>query len=126
MNRVFQISSILILSAIAALLFQYSQNGHYQFSTNGTSGVIVDTRTGEYWTEDGSHFEPRSAHITAHHPSVDDQTSSDDRSNKFRDCLQDAVAHHKSAKDCLDQKYSSFQGQASPDNTLSSQPDKMK
>jgi hypothetical protein len=102
MNRPLQIALIVGVFALAFGVFEHSENGHYQYSTNGDRGVIVDTRTGEYWDERGDHIEPRKAHITAHHPSVDDQTASDDRSNKFLDCIHDAEAHKKDIKDCGD------------------------
>src|SRR5947209_4538522 len=101
MDKTFKIGLLLGVLAIASLLFQYSQNGRYQYFTKGDVGVIVDTRTGEFWTEEGSHFEPRTARITAHLPSVDDETATDDRTNKFRNCLQDAVANRRSTRDCL-------------------------
>ena len=105
MDRPFKIGLLVGVFAIAAVLFQNSQNGRYLYSTSGNGGVVVDTRTGEFWTEEGTHFEPRSAHITAHHPSVDDETANDDSSNRFKDCLHDAVTHGKSAKDCVTQEY---------------------
>jgi hypothetical protein len=100
MDRSLQIALIVGVFAVATVLFEYSENGRYQYSPNGSAGIIVDTRTGEYWTEDGSHFEPREARITVHHPAVDDRTASDDRVNKFMDCIHDA-AHKKDARDCL-------------------------
>jgi len=124
MNKAFQIGFLSVLCVIALLLFQHSQNGRYQYSTVGTIGVIVDTRTGEYWTEDGTHFEPRSAHITTHHPSIDDQTASDDSTNKFRECLQDAVAHHNSAKNCVEQKYGTGQDRGISNGTSPSSSNK--
>jgi len=100
MDRPLQIALIVGVFALAFVVFEHSEGGRYQYSTNGTTGIIVDTRTGEYWDESGNHFEPRKAHITAHHPSVDDQTASDDRSNNFRNCIHDALAHKTDIKDC--------------------------
>jgi len=100
MDRLLQIALIVGVFAIAIVLFQYSQNGRYQYSPHGDGGNVVDTRTGEYWDQQGNHFEPREARITVHHPSVDNETESDDRINRFRNCLHDAVAHKKDTKDC--------------------------
>jgi hypothetical protein len=101
MDRSFQIALVASVFAIAIVLFKYSENGRYQYSGSADEGIIVDTRSGEYWRWDGSHFEPRAALITFHHPSVDDQTVGDDRSNKFKDCLHDAVTHGKDTKACV-------------------------
>ena len=48
----------------------------------------MDTRTGEFWVEDGSHFEPRAAHITVHDPMILDETANDDRSQSFRNAFR--------------------------------------
>jgi hypothetical protein len=97
MDKGFRIGLLVGVFAIAIGLFESSQNGRYQYSTNGNQGVVVDTRSGEYWTEDGSHFEPRTAHITAHHPSVEDATAEDDRANNLHNCLMS----HADPKKCL-------------------------
>jgi hypothetical protein len=102
MDRLLQIALIVGVFALAVVGFEHSKNGRYQYSTNGAKGIVVDTRTGEYWDESGNHFEPRRAHITAHHPSVDDRTASDDHTNRFMDCIHDAEAHKKDIKDCAD------------------------
>lgn len=86
MDKPFKIGLVLGVFAVAIALFQGAQNGRHQYSNNG-SQVIVDTRTGEFWTPDGSHFEPRWARITAHSPSVDDETGRDDRANALNACL---------------------------------------
>ena len=109
MDEPFKIGLLIGVFAIAIVLFQYSQNGRYQYSPNGNVGVIVDTRTGEFWTEEGSHFEPRTGHITTHLPSVDDETGTDERTIKFRNCLQDAVANRKSARDWVAEQKSALQ-----------------
>jgi len=118
MENTFRIGLVVGVLAIAIAVFQHSQNGRYQYSTDGTHGTIVDTRTGEYWTEDGSHFEPRTAHITARHPSVDDQTASDDKSNKFKECLEANIlavrAHSETRRDCVAEQKFDFQ----PDSQL--------
>lgn len=88
MDKAFKVALLVGIFVIAFALFQQSENGRYRYSTNGTQGIVVDTRTGEFWLEDGSHFELRIAHITARHPSVDDETVSDDRANKFKECLE--------------------------------------
>jgi hypothetical protein len=80
----------------------------YQYSTNGNQGIIVDTRIGEYWMEDGTHVEPRSAHITTHHPHVDDETASDDRTQEFSDCLKaniQAVRTNAAKRDCVAEQH---------------------
>lgn len=118
MDTIFKVSLLICIFAIAAISVQSAQNGHYQYATNGNTGIIVDTRTGEFWTEDGDHFEPRTAHITAHHPLIDDETANDDRTIRFKDCLHDAVAHRKSAKDCVDQNFGSHS--QSPKSTVTS------
>jgi hypothetical protein len=69
MDKPFQIGLVVGVFAIAYVLYLNSENGRYQYS----GGMVVDTRTGEFWSEDGTHFEPRSAHITTHHPSVEGQ-----------------------------------------------------
>jgi hypothetical protein len=119
MDNASRIGLVVGVFAIAIALFQHSQNGRYQYSTDGTHGIIVDTRTGEYWTEDGSHFEPRIAHITAHHPSVDDQTTGDDKSNEFRECLEANIqairTHSETRRDCVaEQKFGSQPGSQPP------------
>jgi hypothetical protein len=105
MDKAFKIGVLFGIFGIAGALFQQAQNGRYQYSTNGGQGIVVDTRTGEFWQEDGSHFEPRMAHITARHPSVDDQTESDDKTNKFRECLEANVqairAHSEARRNCV-------------------------
>jgi hypothetical protein len=100
MDRPLQIALIVGVFVLAFVVFEQSKNGRYQYSTNGTTGFIVDTRTGEYWDESGSHWKPREARITAHHPSVDDQTESDDHTNRFMNCVHDAEAHKTDIKDC--------------------------
>lgn len=102
-NRLLQIALVAGLFAVAFALFKHSENGRYQYTTDGNHSIIVDTRTGEFWTEEGSHFEPREARVTVHLPAIDNQTASDDSSNKFRDCLHDAVTHKRDAKDCVAQ-----------------------
>ena len=102
MDRPLQIALIAGVFALALVMFEHSENGRYQYATNGDTGIIVDTRTGEYWDERGDHIEPRRAHITAHHPSVDDQTATDDHANKFMNCIHDAEGHKTDIKDCTD------------------------
>ena len=118
MDNAARIGLVVGVLAIAIALFQHSQNGRYQYSTDGTHGIIVDTRTGEFWKEDGSHFEPRIAHITVHHPSVDNQTASDDKSEKFRECLeaniQAARAHSETRRDCVAEQKFGFQSESQP------------
>jgi hypothetical protein len=111
MDKLFKIGLLVGIFAAAIALFQNSQNGRYRYSANPidpteykTSGVVIDTRTGEYWTEDGTHFEPRTAHITAHRPFVDDETANDDSTKKFHDCLManiQAVRTHAAQRDCV-------------------------
>lgn len=115
MEDIFRIGLVVGIFAIAIAVFQHSQNGRYQYSTDGTHGIIVDTRTGEFWTEDGSHFEPRIARITARHPSVDDQTASDDKANKFKECLEAKIqairAHSEARRDCVAERQTDLQPQ---------------
>jgi len=87
MDKGFKIGLVVGILAIAIALFESSQNGRYQYSGTGEQGAMVDTRTGEFWTADGSHYEPRAAKITAHHPQVEDATANDDRANKLHSCL---------------------------------------
>jgi hypothetical protein len=101
MDRPLQLALIIGVFALAFVVFERSENGRYQYSTNGSTGIIVDTRTGEYWTEEGNHFEPRQARITAHYPFVDDQSENDDHRNKVRNCVHDAEAHKTNLKDCF-------------------------
>jgi hypothetical protein len=109
MENIFRIGLVVGIFAIAIAVFQHSQNGRYQYSTDGTHGIIVDTRTGEFWTEDGSHFEPRIARITARHPSVDDQA------NKFKECLEANIqairAHSEARRDCVAERQTDLQPQ---------------
>jgi hypothetical protein len=53
MDKLFRIGLLVGVFAIALGFFQNSQNGRYQYSSNGNVGIIVDTRTGEFWTEQG-------------------------------------------------------------------------
>jgi hypothetical protein len=114
MDRPLQIALIVGVFAIAVVGFEHSKNGRYQYSTNGTTGIIVDTRTGEYWDESGSHWEPRQARITAHSPLVDDRTDADDRSNRFMNCIHDAEAHKTNIKDCANLLPTPAQSSPSP------------
>jgi hypothetical protein len=112
MDKAFKLGLLVGIFAVAVALFQSAENGRYQYSTNGSEAVIVDTRTGDFWTENGSHFEPRIARITAHHPTVDDQTASDDSAQKFHDCLLaniQAVRNHTDKRDCLAEQHLNFQ-----------------
>jgi hypothetical protein len=97
MDYGFKIGLLVGIFAVAIALFESSSNGRYQYSSNGSRGIVVDTRTGEFWTEDGSHFEPRTARITTHHPSVEDATAQDDRANSLHNCLMS----HTDPKKCL-------------------------
>jgi hypothetical protein len=122
MNGWFRIGLLLGVLAIAGALFQSSQNGRYQYSTNENHGVVLDTRTGEFWAEDGTHFEPRTARITSHHPLVDDETASDDRTQKFRDCLRaniQAARSHTARRDCVAEQRLDFQPEFSVPPTAS-------
>jgi hypothetical protein len=97
MNKAFKVGLLVGIFAIATALFQQSGNGRYQYARDGDAGIIVDTRTGEFWNEGGDHFEPRAAQITTHAPFIIDEAPRDRRSNSFRDCL------FKGRKDCLAQ-----------------------
>jgi hypothetical protein len=124
MDKGLTIGLVVGLFAVATALFQSAQNGRYQYTTNGSQAVIVDTRTGDFWTEDGSHFEPRMARVTAHHPTIDDQTESDDSAQKFHDCLLaniQAVRNHSDKRDCLAERHLNFQRPA-PTTPAPSQP----
>jgi len=96
-NRAFKVGLLVGIFTIAVALFQQSGNGRYQYVTKGEEGIVVDTRTGEFWTEAGSHFEPREARITTHVPFVIDQAARDRRMNSYLDCVHDGAA------DCLAQ-----------------------
>ncbi len=50
----FKIGVIILLLVIAGALLLNSQNGRYQYVQNGNYEVIVDTRTGEFWTSSQS------------------------------------------------------------------------
>ena len=95
-EKAFKLSMVLALLAIGLILLQQSENGRYQYVNN----VVLDTRTGAFWSSDGSHFEPRAARITFHHPAVDNQTSEDDRRQAFRDCIWNDP---RKASDCVNQ-----------------------
>ena len=104
MENAFKVGVLLGIFAIAVSLFLSSQNGRYQYSINESRGIIVDTRTGQFWTEEGSHFQPRVAQITMHQPLVNDETASDERSQRFHDCLQaniQALRNHSPKRDCV-------------------------
>ena len=114
MDKLLQMALVAGVFASAFALFEHSENGRHRCTTDGNHNVIVDTRTGEFWTEDGSHFEPRQARITVHHPAIDNQTANDDGNNKFMDCIHDAVTHNKNAKDCVAQQKFDFQDASKP------------
>jgi hypothetical protein len=97
MEKAFKLGLVIGIFAIAIALFEYSRNARYQYSTHGDQGVVLDTRTGEFWTEDGSHFEPKKARVTLHHPTIDDVTAHDDRANRLNECLKS----HTDPKKCL-------------------------
>ena len=109
LDRLLKIGLLLGVFSIAATLFKYSENGRYQFSTSQNVRVIVDTRTGEFWSWDGNHFAPRKGEITLHHPSVFDLTQTDDQAAKFRDCLDYVVTHPGSDRDCVAEQTSASQ-----------------
>lgn len=97
MNKGFKIGLLVAIFAIAAALFQQSGNGRYQYASDGKLGIIVDTRTGDFWNESGYHYEPRAARITSHEPRIIDEATRDRRTNDFLDCL------HARRKDCVAQ-----------------------
>ncbi|SRR5712692_1866772 len=101
MDNWFRIGLLLGLAAIAVALFQYSENGRYQLTNSGREQFVVDTRTGEFWTEEGNHFEPRTASITLRTPWIDNAADGDQRTNDFRLCLQ---RHIKAPSICLEEK----------------------
>ncbi len=98
MQKGFRVGLLIGIFAISLALFENSQNGRYQYSIGEGHGIVTDTRTGEYWTEDGSHFEPRMARITVHHPVVDDESAGDDRAQQFSVCLSNQV---KTPHECV-------------------------
>jgi hypothetical protein len=118
MDKAFKIGLLVGIFGVVFALLQQSQNGRYRYSTNGGRGVVVDTRTGEFWQEDGSHFEPRMARITARHPSMDDQTENDDKTNKFKECLDANVRairdHSTVQRDCVAEMKVDFQPRPEP------------
>ena len=97
MDRVFKVAILACIFAIAICLFRQSSNGRYQYASSGNQGVVLDTRSGEFWTENGYHFEPRAARITLHEPLIVDEATSDHRTHAYLDCL------HSGRKDCLAQ-----------------------
>jgi hypothetical protein len=64
-----RILALLGLVVIAWTLYLQSQNGRYQYIQNGTDDVILDTRTGEYWTGAGT------THIDARHHKIETGTT---------------------------------------------------
>jgi len=117
MDRVFKGGLLVCLAAIAITLFQQSRNGRYQYGLNGNQGVVLDTRNGEFWTEDGSHFEPKQARITARHPLLVDNTADDDRANGLHNCL---FSHEKAPKQCVDEFIETRPGRNSASTPLTS------
>jgi len=117
MNKAFKIGLVLSVFAVAIALFQAAQNNRYQCSSNGSQWIVADTRTGEFWTEDGSHWEPRRARITAHHPSVEDETAQDDRANNLHSCLMS----HTDPKKCLAEFMGSQSAKTAPVSAPQSQ-----
>jgi hypothetical protein len=112
MDKLFKPALLVGVFAVAFALFQHSQNGRYQYSTNGNQGIVLDTRTGEFWTETGTHFQPQIAQVTLHVPSVDDQEASDRRRNEFKKCLEStlpAIVGHSKSRDCLAEQKIDFQ-----------------
>jgi hypothetical protein len=109
LDRLLKIGFLLGVFSIAFALFKYSENGRYQYSTSQNLRVIVDTRTGEFWSWDGNHFMPRKGQITLHHPSVFDLTQADDQAAKFRGCLDYVVTHPGSDRDCVAEQTSASQ-----------------
>jgi hypothetical protein len=97
MEKLFKIGLVLGVLSVAFALFDGAQNGRYQHSGNGGEGVVLDTRTGEYWDAAGNHFEPRLARITMHSAAIDDETADDNRRNAFHDCIES----HTDVKKCL-------------------------
>lgn len=87
------------------------------------SVIIVDTRTGEYWREEGTttpaiaHFEPREARITLRLPYVDNQITNDASNNKFMDCIHDVATHNRDSKDCAAQLKLDVQDASKPSST---------
>jgi hypothetical protein len=65
MDNIFRVVLLACAVAITVALFLLSENGRYQFVKSGSSDVIIDTRTGEYWMDAGT------VHIDARHNHVD-------------------------------------------------------
>jgi hypothetical protein len=102
MDKTFKIGVLVGILVIAIALFQLSQNARYSYSTaNGDSGIVLDTRTGEFWTVDGSHYEPRAARITTHEPFVVNGAAQDHRVNNYLDCLHNSKDSTKCGSELL-------------------------
>jgi hypothetical protein len=101
MDKTFKIGLLVGILAIAVALFQHSQNARYSYSTSGDSGIVLDTRTGEFWTVDGSHYEPRAARITTHEPFVVNDAGRDRRVNNYLDCLHNSKDPTKCGSELL-------------------------
>ena len=107
MNRWFQIGILVGIFAIAATLFQQSQNGRYQYSTNGNQGIVVDialVSSGSKTALTSSRALPTSQHtilLLTTKPQV--MTAP-----KLRECLQaniQAVRTNTPKRDCVAEQH---------------------
>ena len=94
MNKIFQFALFLGIFIVAIVFFEQAQNGRYQYINN----IILDTRSGEFWSPDGTQFQPREGRITYHKPAVDDERNEDSRRQAFRDCVWN---HPDKTAECL-------------------------
>lgn len=57
-DHLFQASVLILLAVLAVGVFLHAENGHYQFATSNPYRIVLNTRTGEYWTNRGTHVRP--------------------------------------------------------------------
>lgn len=74
-DKIFKVALLVGIYLVAVALFLRSENGRYEYRTDESGGLVVDTRTGEYWYYNGTHVEPRTARVTLHSPVIDDKKS---------------------------------------------------
>ena len=99
MNKAFKIALLAGIFAVAIALFQQSENGRYQYALeNEHDGIVLDTRTGEFWDASGTYYQPRARRITTHEPEIVDEAKGDERTNRFNECLKN---HRDTPKNCL-------------------------
>lgn len=67
----FRVTVLALLGFIAFAIYLHGQNGRYQYvRAEEGHGIVIDTRTGEYWTDTMVHIDSRGRRVEQLHPAV--------------------------------------------------------